>query len=127
MAIIALIIFLIPLYAGGFLLFFLIEILRKKRVPWVLTGSNVICISFFIYLQNLIDEHRLVFIGKYEDGSMHWGKGLANVYTAMNNSLILIFIFSVTQIFFWLLYKKEIRQLRKEEMINDLLQDSPAE
>ncbi len=75
----------------------------------------------FFYLQNLVDNHQLILRGKYEDASMYWGKGLANVYVTFENSMILILLFSVTQIVFWILYRRKYKQAADRRQIETLL------
>ena len=110
------------IYTASLLIYIIIQIARKKKLPWVLILIEMICIIIFFYLQNLVDEHKLIFTGKYEDdGSKDWGVGLANIQLITVNLIILISIFSVTQIVFWYFFSRHLKHLNAPDKVKNLL------
>ncbi len=108
-------------YSIVFLIIIIGQFARQKSTAWVLVIVNSICIALFIYLQGLVDNHQLVFRGMYEDASMHWGKGLANVYLTLENNLILILLFSLTQVVFWIMYRRNFKRAADRRQIETRL------
>ena len=95
---------------------------KKKKLPRILLLTQTIFIALFFYLQNLVDNHKQIFTGNYEDGTEHWGVGMANVYVSFANQGILLLIFIVLQIGFWYFFNKQFKQLNAPELVKQLFE-----
>jgi hypothetical protein len=121
MILIYLVFIFLQIYTAIVFLIVLIQLLRKKKLPWGLILIEAICLIVFFYFKYLLDEHKLIFTGYYNSEPEHWESGLANLYVYLSNLLILIGIFSITQIVFWILYLKGVRRLHSKIDLNSLI------
>ena len=117
-------IFFLEVYTALVIIFFLIQLLRKKKQPWIILFAELICIGLFFYLRFLIGEHKLIFIGKYNKGQDHWEAGLANIGTYTFNLAILMGIFLVLQMAFWMIYSKKARLINLKIDMSSFLDSS---
>lgn len=101
----------LEIYTGFLIIILLVHLIRRKRLPWSVLMAEVLCIGSFFYLKYLLDDHKLIFTGSYNNDKVHWESGLANLSVYMLNLLILLGIFIITQIIFWILYSKRFRRL----------------
>lgn len=104
------------IYTLVFSIVIIINLAKRKKILWSCVAGNLVCVGGFFYLQDLIENHKIVFLGKYIDGTKNWGSGMANAYTTLLNEILLILIFCVVQGFFWIMYKKRIRATSKGEV-----------
>ncbi len=106
------------IYLVVFIIYIVVQFFKKKKLPWVLLSAQVLTIAIFFYLQNLVDNHKLIFTGNYKDSTEHWADGMANVYVSFANLGILLLIFIVLQIGFWYFFNKQLKQLNTQELVN---------
>lgn len=108
MALPAIIFFFLPVYTLVFIIIIVANLIHKRKILWVWVAGNLACIGVFFYLQNLVENHTIIFSGEYTDGARGWGSGMANAYITLRNEIILVLIFCVVQVFFWIIYKKRV-------------------
>jgi len=121
MFLLAVLFFFFYVYAAGYIIYLITLLIRKKKVPRGLIAMQIISIAAFFYLQHLVENHQIIFIGMYGDGTEHWGTGLANVYIAAYNQAILIAIFIVLQLLISFLFSRRIKHLRTLDITKDFL------
>lgn len=63
------IVFLVEVYTAFFILYLIYKFIRKKNIPWTIVIINVFIIILFWYLEYLIDERKLSFLGKEKTSS----------------------------------------------------------
>ena len=96
------------------------QFVRRKRSLWWLVALNIVCIALFFYLHKRVEDQELIFTGTYQDGGEHWGKGLANVYIATKNLLVLMLLFVATQVVFWIFYNSGVKETRRRLQISPM-------
>ena len=104
MILLAFLFFFYYVYAIIFLIVIAVRFISRKKIAWEWVIGNLFLIGIFIFLQQLIDDHRLIFTGEYIE-SNDWGAGLANLSTAIKNEIILILFFCTTQIVLLSVYR----------------------
>lgn len=109
MILLAILFFFYYIYAIVFIIVIIIRFIKKNKIAWSWVIGNLVLIGLFIFLQKLIDDHKLIFTGKYIE-SHDWGAGLANLATAINNEVILILFFCVTQIVLFSIYRSKSKK-----------------
>jgi hypothetical protein len=82
--------------------------------------SNGFVIGIFFFIRRMINNHELFFMGGYNEDPEDWGTGLANMTSALNNLIILLFIFFFTQIIFWAILIHRYRKLNPQKEKNEL-------
>ncbi len=120
----AFVLYFIYVYAAIFILCIIAQIVRKKILPWPLLFVQTICFVIFFCIQDLVETHKIVFTGKYEDGSKDWGSGLANVYTTFINHGILVLIFILSQAIFLYFFIRKLTKLNKPDLTKDFLKQT---
>ena len=105
-------------YSAVIVIFVIILLLRKKKLPWGILIRELGCLILFFYFKFLLDEHRLILIGDYVDGTKGWGSGLANVEIYTYNLAIVIGLFLITQIVFWIFFVKKFRRINNPVLNN---------
>lgn len=94
----------LEVYTAFLIIYSIIKIVRKKKVPVIILTWNFILIGLFFYLRYLVDNHKLIFIKGYNDSPEDWGEGLANVMISIYNLGIIFLAFCFIQILFWRLF-----------------------
>lgn len=110
MALLIIIFFFFYIYTLIFLIIIAVHAIGRRRIYWPLVIGNLCCIGLFIFLQKLVEDHKLRFTGTYDDHPDDWGAGLSNVSVAVANEVILILVFTAIQIFFWSAYRGKLRR-----------------
>ncbi len=111
-------------YTVFMVIFVLVQLVRKKKIPWRILLMQLVCLILFYYLKYLVGQHKIIFIGNYVDGTKDWGSGFANVMIYTYNLVILASIFLVTQIIFWIFYIRKSRALNvPEQDIKNILKN----
>lgn len=104
MVLLAFLFFFYYIYAIIFLVVTAVRFINKRKIAWKWVIGNFFLIGLFIFLQQLIDEHMLIFTGEYIE-SNDWGAGLANLSTAIKNEVILVLFFCATQVVLLSIYR----------------------
>lgn len=104
MILLAFLFFFFYIYTIIFLIVIAVRFISNKKIAWKWVIGNLVLIGLFIFLQKLIDDHRLIFTGEYIE-SNDWGAGLANLSTAIKNEVILILFFCATQVVLLSVYR----------------------
>ena len=104
----------LEIYTFCFLIYIVVQKWKKKTLPWLFILLGIGCIALFFYLRFLLNEHRLIFTGNYVRGSDDWGSGLANVGIYIQNMLILMFIFLLSQLFYWTIFFQQFRRINNK-------------
>lgn len=104
MILLAFLFFFYYIYAIIFLIVNAVRFINRKKIAWKWVIGNLFLIGLFIFLQQLINDHKLIFTGKYIE-SNDWGAGLANLSTAIENEVILILFFCATQVVLLSIYR----------------------
>ncbi len=108
------IIFCLDVYGIAVIILFITELVGKKKLPWVLVITELICIGLFFLLEYLIVSYKIVFIGGYSERD-NWGAGLNNVMSVIYNLWILIGGFILTQLFIGATFSKEFKKLTNKD------------
>jgi len=109
MILLAILFFFYYIYAILFIIIIIIRFINKKKIAWRWVIGNLVLIGLFIFLQKLIDDHKLIFTGKYIE-SHDWGAGLANLATVINNEVILMMFFCVAQVVLVSIYRSKSKR-----------------
>jgi hypothetical protein len=67
------------LYTGIIVLYVIVQLLRKKKLPWILLLMESGCLIVLFYLRYLVNQHELIVIGEYQDDPKDYGDGIANM------------------------------------------------
>jgi|GEM_PF-2472825 len=132
MAALFILFFFLEAYTAFLAVYILIQLLKKKKLPWRILLAEFICLVAVFYCKYLVGRHDLIFTGNYTNDPEHWESGLANLMTYTLNLFILIMIFIVVQILFWVLFFRKTRKLNdpglfsKEKLDNFLNKDESA-
>ena len=108
----------LELYTAVILLYVIIQLLRKKKLPWRILILELLCILSFFYLKFLLDRHKLIVFGSFNEAPEDWGAGLANVMTYTYNLAFIIGLFLITQLIFWIFFKRKFQFLNYQNSKN---------
>lgn len=97
------------IYVIIFLIVITVHFINRKKIAWMWVIGNLFLIGIFIFFQQLIDDHKLIFTGRYIE-SNDWGAGLANLSTAIKNEVILILFFCATQVVLLSIYRSRSKK-----------------
>lgn len=106
MGIFILLYFAMEIYAAFFVLFIIIQLVRRKKINWRLISINIAGLALILFLGYLVDERILILFGDYVDAPGDWGEGLANLYVWMINMAVPFLILIISQVLFWRQYRK---------------------
>lgn len=101
------------LYTGIIVLYVIVQLLRKKKLPWILLLIESGCLIVFFYLRYLVNQHELIVIGGYQEDPKDYGQGIANVSVYYYNLAFIIGLFLITQLFFWAFFTEKYESLNK--------------
>ena len=105
----------LELYTGVIVLYMIIQLLRKKKLPWKILLIQAGCLIFFFYLRYLVNQHELIVFGNYKDDPQDYGEGIANAFTYTYNLAFITGLFLITQLFFWAFFTEIFKNLNKQK------------
>lgn len=103
--------FLFELYVAVLMIYVLVLLIRRKKLPVNVLLINVLCLGLLWWLKYEVEEHNIVFTGSYENSPGDWGEGLANMMVSLLNLGIVYVIGLVTQLIFINIFSREFRKL----------------
>ena len=115
--------FFFEIYSIVLLAYIIHSALNKKRVALLPLLLNFLCIAFFFRIRTRVINHEIILIGTYSDGQKDWGAGLNNVAGTTVNLGVLCLLFIITQIIFWIFFKKQVRKLSKKKVATRSLEE----
>lgn len=116
------IVFFIELFTICFILYIAFKLFRKKKIPRVIVIVNLFVIVLFWYLEYLVDEKEISFLGRensthndfnQKQDQINMGAGLGWLY----NRFILSGIFLLTQIIFFIFFRIKYNQINRDKKI----------
>ena len=113
----------LELYTGFLGLYMIIQLIRKKKLPWKFLLLESACLILFFYLRHLVDQHELVVFGDYEERPQDYGEGIANAAVYTYNLAFVIGLFLFTQLVFWAFFIEKFKNLNKQKPEGKLVTD----
>ena len=115
--------FFFEIYSIILLAYIIHSLLNKKRLALLPLLLNFLCILFFFWIRTRVINHEIIIIGTYGAGQRDWGTGLNNVATTTMNLGVLCLLFIITQIIFWIFFKKQANRFSKKKVASRFLEE----
>lgn len=109
----------LELYTGVIVLYVIIHLLRKKKLPWKILLIESGCILLFFYLRYLVDQHELIVFGDYTD-PQDYGEGIANMSLYTYNLAFVTGLFLISQLVFWAFFTEKFKNLNKQKQEGEI-------
>ena len=115
--------FFFEIYSIVLLAYIIHSALNKKRLALLPLLLNLLCIAFFFRIRTQVINHQIILIGTYGAGQKDWGTGLNNITTTTMNLGVLCLLFIITQIIFWIFFKKQVKRFSKKKVATRSLEE----
>ena len=112
------------LYTGIIVLYVIVKLLRKKKLPWKLLLIESGCLILFFYLRHLVNQHEIIVIGDFIEDPKDYGEGIANMSVYFYNLAFIIGLFLITQLFFWAFFTEKYKSLNKQTLEENISTDN---
>ena len=113
----------LELYTGLMGLYVIIQLIRRKKLPWKILLVESGCLIVFFYLRHLVDQHELIVFGDYKEDPQDYGEGIANVLVYTYNLAFVIGLFLITQLVFWAFFTEKFKDLNKQRQEGESIFD----
>ena len=109
--------FYLEAYSPLLLIYVLSRLIRKKKLDYRLLIINSIVIAAFFFIRQKFYDQEWSFFGEYLDASEDWGPGMSNFWVTIFNLGIVFIIFWISQVIFWIKFKKAIEVENKIDTV----------
>jgi hypothetical protein len=106
----------LELYTGIIVLYIVIQLLRKKKLPGKILLIESGFLLLFFYLKYLVNQHELIVFGNYKDNPEDYGEGIANMFVYVYNLAFVLGLFLITQLVFWAFFTERFYFMNNQDL-----------